>query len=262
MPGMVQRSMKNSSVTALNRREFVASLACTAVGVVTGCNPWVTATEPVGNVTFASRPHEPDLTIAPGLHALGIDAARDTLLFVPASYRADTPTPLFVALHGAGGSAAAMTGAPALADLEDFGIAMLAPTSRNITWSFDGADVAFIDYALEWTFRRLNVDPARLTLGGFSDGASVGLSLGLANGDLFPSVLGFSAGFLRDLPPVGKPGVFMSHGRQDPVLPFSGAEAIVARLRADGYTVDFVPFDGEHTVTSAVARQAYAWMLR
>jgi predicted esterase len=40
---------------------------------------------------------------------------------------------------------------------------------------------------------------------GFSDGASYALSLGLANGDLFTHVLGFSPGFMRVPRHVGRP---------------------------------------------------------
>jgi len=209
---------------------------------------------------FAARPGVPDLSIDPGLHPLGFTPP-DAFLFVPSSYRSDTPVPLMVALHGAGGSAADWNNAAVLSDLEQFGIALLAPSSRYATWQlFDNGDVAFIDAALAWTFRRLNVDLTRLAFGGFSDGASIGLSLGLANGSLFPRLLGFSPGYLASLPPHGQPRIFISHGRQDQVLPFSGTEGIVASLRGRAYEVDFVPFDGGHALPAAVAQQAFAWI--
>lgn len=40
------------------------------------------------------------------------------------------------------------------------------------------------------------VDTTRLGVGGFSDGASYALSLGLTNGDLFTHVIAFSPGAL------------------------------------------------------------------
>ena len=40
-----------------------------------------------------------------GLQPLGLDAARDALLYVPAHYRDERPAPLVVLLHGAGGNA-------------------------------------------------------------------------------------------------------------------------------------------------------------
>lgn len=38
-------------------------------------------------------------------------------------------------------------------------------------------DIAFIDGALKWAFDRCNVDPARVSVGGLSDGASYALGL-------------------------------------------------------------------------------------
>ena len=69
-------------------------------------------------------------------------------------------------------------------------MSVLAPDSRGTTWDAIregfGDDVTFIDRALEHVFARVSIDPARVTVGGFSDGASYALSLGLANGDVFP----------------------------------------------------------------------------
>jgi len=55
----------------------------------------------------------------------------------------------------------------------------------------------------EGSLRRIGpaADPARVTLGGFSDGATYALSIGLANGDLFPQVIGCSPGFIAQAPP-------------------------------------------------------------
>ena len=42
--------------------------------------------------------------------------------------------------------------------------------------------------------------------------------------------------------------VILSHGRQDPVLPYSEGEALRDLLTAAGLSVEFIPFDGPHTV--------------
>jgi hypothetical protein len=55
---------------------------------------------------LGSRPQ--DATLAPqgpGLHELGLASGRDGLIYVPSGYRPDTPAPLVVLLHGAGGNA-------------------------------------------------------------------------------------------------------------------------------------------------------------
>lgn len=243
----------------MKRRDFLATTAWAATGVVLyGCG---SPTEPGGGrTTLQSRPGTPDLDIEPGLHALGLSSGRDAELYVPAAYTSGSEVPLLVALHGAGGSSTEWTASAALrAELDDFGFALLAPSSRDSTWHVGGDDVAFIDAALAWTFRRLAVDPAKVALGGFSDGASMALSLGLANGSLFGHVLGFSPGYLVQLTPQGKPRVFISHGRQDPVLSFASAEGIVDYLRGEGYAVEFVPFDGGHELPFEVAHGALGW---
>src|SRR3954470_6733279 len=68
-------------------------------------------------------------------------------------------------------------------------------------------------------FDHVPADPRRLAVAGFSDGASYALTLGLANGELFPHILAFSAGFFVPARRQGWPAIFVSHGRSDPVLP-------------------------------------------
>ena len=65
------------------------------------------------------------------------------------------------------------------------GIILLAPDSRAATWddlpagqSSFGPDVAFISAALAQTFALYNVDPTKLGIQGFSDGATYALGLG------------------------------------------------------------------------------------
>ena len=72
---------------------------------------------------------------------------------------------------------------------DEFGVALPAPSSRSGTWdairgSYD-ADVRRINSALEDTFAAVSIDPDRIGVARFSDGASYALGLGLANGDLF-----------------------------------------------------------------------------
>src|SRR5215469_2091135 len=69
------------------------------------------------------------------------------------------------------------------------------------------------------TFELRDIDPARIAVAGFSDGASYSLSVGLANGDFFSAIFGFSPGFIVPGEFKGKPPVFISHGTIDPILP-------------------------------------------
>ena len=125
-----------------------------------------------------------------------------------------------------------------------------------------GPDVVFINKALACTFRRVAIDPKRIALGGFSDGASYALSLGMRNGDLFNALIAFSPGFVSPGKFRGKPRIFVSHGRQDSVLPIDMASReIVPALQKRGYDVDYVEFDGDHTITKDVANKAAQWLV-
>lgn len=209
-----------------------------------------------------ARPAPPTAEVAPGLHRLGLDPARDALLYVPTGYRPEQPAPLVLSLHGAGGNE--RSGLYPLHDLADAaGLLLLAPASRCQTWDVlfgaYGPDVAFLDGALAATFARCAVDPTRIAIGGFSDGASYALSLGLANGDLFGHVLAFSPGFMAPAVRIGRPRIFVSHGTNDEVLPIDlCSRRLVPQIQATGYDVYYREFDGPHTVPPEIARDAVA----
>jgi phospholipase/carboxylesterase len=186
----------------------------------------------------------------------------DGYVYVPAGYRAEDPVPLVLLLHGAGEDAR-----DGLAQLrgsaDEAGLILLALSSRGPTWDSVlghgryGPDVAAIDRALEHAFSRCVVDPARVAIGGYSDGASYALSLGIANGDLFSHVLAFSPGFLSPVGQAGSPRIFVSHGTQDGWLPIdSCSRRIVPRLERAGYEVRYREFEGGHVVPPGIAREA------
>jgi phospholipase/carboxylesterase len=210
-----------------------------------------------------ARPTEVRHQASGGRHALQLGRARDGLLYVPLAYCPDRPAPFALLLHGAGGHAS-----HGLALLQSFadasGLLLLAPESRRQTWDVIldayGPDVTFIDRALAQTFQRYAVDPARVAVGGFSDGASYALSLGLTNGDLFTHVIAFSPGFMAPTRQQGSPRLFISHGTGDQVLPIEYcSRRLVPPLRRAGYEVRYREFDGPHTVPPAIAREAVAW---
>lgn len=200
-----------------------------------------------------------------GLHRLALERERDGLLYLPAAHSPDTPAPLIVMLHGAGGDAHDVL--PVLQGLADaLDIVLLMPESRSHTWDLlgreYGPDVQFIDRALDALFSRVRIDPARVALAGFSDGASYALSLGLANGDLFTHVLAFSPGFVVVDEQVGRPHIFIAHGRDDRVLPVDAcSRSVVPRLEKAGYEVRYHEFDGGHAVPEFIAGEAADWFV-
>jgi len=221
--------------------------------------------DPGAEGRLTARPSSPAQTIAPGLHALGLARDRDALLYVPRSYHENRPSPLAVMLHGAGGTAQHGT-SPLSTLAEAARLLVLAPASRDQTWDVIrgafGPDVKFIDEALSATFERCAIDTQRLAVGGFSDGASYALSLGITNGDLFTHVIAFSPGFMAPAHQVGAPHIYISHGTHDAVLPIDRcSRRLVPVLERAGYDVRYHEFDGPHTIPLDIAREAVEWFV-
>jgi predicted esterase len=249
---------------AITRRRFgtIVGGTLTAVAFGPACDAagWASRASD-GRLT--ARPRDGVKTTASATKRLGLGGARDAILQMP-SKPVDGPLPLLVMLHGAGGRADRTLqrfGPPA----DGQGIAVLAPESRGATWDAVrgefGADVGFLDRALARVFETVAVDPARLAVGGFSDGATYALALGLVNGDLFRRVLAFSPGFLVPSAATGKPRIFVSHGTADPILPIDRcSRVIVPALKKRGYEVTFREFDGGHDVPAAIGTEGLDWM--
>ncbi len=96
--------------------------------------------------------------------------------------------------------------------------------------------------------------PERVVLGGFSQGGMLATDLALHWEHRPAALVGLSSVLItadtwRKLAPrrTGLP-VILSHGRQDPILPYSEGEALRDLLTAAGLAVEFIPFDGPHTV--------------
>jgi phospholipase/carboxylesterase len=202
--------------------------------------------------------------LRPGFYRLDVGSGREALLNVPAVEA--TPIPLAVMFHGAGGDPEhVLAMLVPLAERE--GVAVLAPASLGTTWDaisgVFGADVSRIDEALSATFERCPIDDDRIAAGGFSDGASYALGLGLANGDLFSSIIAFSPGFIPEMEARGKPRVFVSHGTRDEILPVERCGRVVAeQLKRHHYPVVYREFHGPHTVPKPLAEEALRWFVK
>ena len=206
--------------------------------------------------------------LRPGVYRVepdGPDVRRAALVRVPDGLAPGVPVAAAVLLHGSGGEPQ-----QGLSLLEPFasrtGLLVLAPASRDYTWDGIlgrmGPDVGEIDHLLRWLFDRFAVDPTRLAIGGFSDGASYALALGLANGNLFPQVAALSPGFIPSAVFQGAPRVYVSHGTRDAVLPIDRcSRRIVPALQRGGLEVEYREFDGGHVIPEPVAQEACGWLL-
>jgi predicted esterase len=256
-----------------SRRQFIAASALTAGGLLLGCSdstgPYEMPVEP--GRRLSSRPMPNTSLARQGLQPLGLGASRDGLIYIPAAAQKG-PVPLIVLLHGAGGSADNWFGS--YGDrAEAAGMALVAPESRGRTWGLfygargyegaDAGDVAFIDQAFASICDRCPIDPSRVYIAGFSDGASYALSVGLTNGDIFKRVIAFSPGVLTGVDRHGTPEVMISHGSQDEVIHVQNGGALITQLlRDNGYDVYYGEFAGGHEVPSQVSDEAFSWLDR
>ena len=95
--------------------------------------------------------------------------------------------------------------------------------------------------------------PEALFVAGFSQGAMLSLDVAAQPSARVDRVALLSGALPQPTSRVltqraHSPLVFVSHGRQDQVLPFSGAEHLVERLQTSGYSVTFRPFAGGHEI--------------
>lgn len=200
-----------------------------------------------------------------------VELDEGAIAFVPAS-AVEGSAPMLVLLHGAGGQASGMIDRfRRVAEAE--GLVLLAPQSAGRTWDlilaasssrgsgtfrFSGGDSARVERAIDRLGERASIAGDRVTLAGFSDGASYALSLGPTRPDLYQSILAFSPGFVaRATGAAGRQRVFVAHGRRDNILPFARSrDVVVPQLRSAGHPVTFHPFDGGHVISDEAIIEA------
>ncbi|NMO15467.1 phospholipase [Pyxidicoccus fallax] len=229
-----------------------------------GCGePPIFVNEDLGSARLSVRPAAASApSAAKGTLPLGTRG----LLYVPEAYQSGHPAALVVLLHGSGQTAEAIL--PLLkAHADATGTVLLVPKSVDRSWDMVtqdrfGEDVRALDEALARVFREYSVDAERVTVSGFSDGASYALSLGLTNGDLFRRIAAFSPGGANASELNGRPAIFISHGTLDPVLPVDlGGRLLTETLREEGYSVEYREFEGKHTVPEDIARDGFAFLV-
>jgi phospholipase/carboxylesterase len=246
----------------VTRRRFGVTAGCALASFAFG-DACVVATRTAEAERLSARPSgDAKTTLKSGPIAMP-RGDRDGVIQMPSS-PPEGRLPLLLFLHGATQRGAGMLRriGPAA---DRAGVVVVAPDSADVTWDAIrdgfGDDVKHLNRILEHVFANVAVDPARIAIGGFSDGATYALSLGIANGDLFPRVAAFSPGFVLSAAPHGRPRFFLSHGRSDQILPIDRcSRVIVPRLKSMGYDVTFREFEGRHEMPPDVASEGLRWI--
>lgn len=221
---------------------------------------------------LSARPHTSAVTMAAGTVRL----ADGSLAYRPPNATSSS-LPLLVLLHGGGEDAATLLKRFQTVAVER-GLLLLAPRSAGPTWDLVprsegrggalalkvrskprfGRDVQRVDAALAALFASAAVNPRRVVLLGFSDGASFALSLGTANPGLFSAVIALSPGFVvvpGEVAPAQR--LIIVHGRGDPVLSFDTTRRdILSLLRTSGFKPVFLDHEGGHRIDEPTLRQA------
>ena len=91
----------------------------------------------------------------------------------------------------------------------------------------------------------------RTVLLGFSQGGAMALDVGSR---LPLAGIVACSGYPHEgwQPPGTVAPVLLSHGREDPVVPFAASEEVLQRLQAAGASAELLPFSGGHTIDAAV----------
>jgi phospholipase/carboxylesterase len=135
------------------------------------------------------------------------------------------------------------------------------------TWDIvvggSGPDLERLQEALTEVTSRYRIDRDHLAFAGFSDGASYALSIGVTNGDIASHVVAFSGGFMSIFTQEGAPKVFIAHGLQDEQLPIeTSGRANATKLKAAGYEVQYVEFNGLHAIQPVIVGMAIEFFLK
>ena len=177
-------------------------------------------------------------------------------LYVPEWWDGQAAMPLVVALHGGSGHGRDFLWSW-LREARSRGLLVMAPTSRERTWSIMGGedvDAEALRQMVETVAARYPVDRGRVLLTGMSDGATYALLCGLRDGMPFTH-LAPACGVLHPLlfadgglaRARGRP-IYLVHGALDWMFPVQTARMARDTLRAAGAQLVYrEPEDLSHT---------------
>ncbi|HST44054.1 MAG TPA: alpha/beta hydrolase [Luteimonas sp.] len=111
------------------------------------------------------------------------------------------------------------------------------------------------------------VPRGQIFLAGFSQGGAVTLAAGLRQREPLAGLIALStylpaanSALASLVPEATAQPVFMAHGRQDPVVPYTAGERSAAALRSMGFAVDWRAYAMPHTVCADEVDDLRRWM--
>ena len=121
--------------------------------------------------------------------------------------------------------------------------------------------------SIEQCIKKLDLDPNRINLLGFSQGASLSIYSGLKNPNTFNSVVALSGFFPVkeiskevDREAIRGLELFMGHGRLDPVVPIGLGHDTKNGLEDIGLNPKYVEYDSEHTISNECLNDILKWL--
>ena len=121
--------------------------------------------------------------------------------------------------------------------------------------------------SIEQCIKKLDLDPNRINLLGFSQGASLSIYSGLKNPNTFNSVVALSGFFPVkeiskevDREAIRGLELFMGHGRLDPVVPIGLGHDTKNGLIDIGVNPNYNEYDSEHTISNECLNDILKWL--
>lgn len=167
-----------------------------------------------------------------------VAAERPVIVRVPENYDPTVPAPLFIGLHGRGGTGLRQEAFFDFGgEFEARGIVSCWPTGSEVSspgyaWSsVEGEpDSSYLRTLIGDVQQQLNIDPSRIFVFGYSNGGRMALRMGCDQADTVAAVVSLSGALYLVYEPAGcatsKPVNFLHiHGTQDPVVDYARSMA-------------------------------------
>lgn len=188
--------------------------------------------------------------------------------------------PLLVMLHGYSSNEGDLFSFASLIPDDYHVVSLQAPLSLDVgyawfpihfeenmeRWTSPAKAQQAIDYVtsfLTYYTEKNNVDSDNITLLGFSQGAMLSYSVGISNNNV--SAIAALSGYLDPRVVLfvnAKKEIYISHGKQDMVVPYEWAEQSVKLLNRNGYQPTFMSYQQGHEVNLENLNSLIEWLQR